>query len=116
MSVLPTIRLTDHQKKVMTTIVASETPVVAGERISGNVNIVAARDILVDLGLITYDENKGATITDSGKQVMIDHALIDENGELTEDGLKYAYDGEKVQQESVSYKEKFKMIKHLSRF
>ena len=109
MDLLPTVRLTDTQKKVLTKIASAATPVVAGEQISGDQNMLAARKILVDLGLITYSDSKGAGLTDSGRQVMIDHALLDDGGELSADGEKYAYDNK--QQNENAYK--FSLIKEL---
>lgn len=86
-----TVRLTENQKKVMTRIVASATEVLAAEEISKGRGLVAARDLLVKLGLIEFRDGS-ATITSSGEKIMKDTNLTDDMGELTEEGNKFAYE------------------------
>lgn len=97
--VITNLRLTDFQKKVLTKVVASPTETVAGEEISQSRNLVAARRLLVRLGLVNYVDGK-ATVTDSGMRVMREENLIDEMGELTDEGRKYAFDEEDQQTQS----------------
>lgn len=87
---LTSIRLSETQKTVMCRIIAAPTEELAYEQVSDGTNIVAARDQLTDLGLITWSEGTAAN-TESGMQVLKDEALVDETGELTETGNGYAY-------------------------
>lgn len=91
------ISLSHTQKFVLAKLVAAETPLVAYESVSaydsqGNegANIVAARDQLTKLGLMTYRQGE-AQITDVGNNAMNDANLVDNTGALTEDGNIYAY-------------------------
>lgn len=77
----------------MAKIVSSATPQLAAADISDTPNLVAARDLLVQMGLIELDMN-GAHITDQGQQVMVDQNLTDGGGNLTDDGQKAAYGDE----------------------
>lgn len=96
--VITNLRLTDFQKKVLTKVHVSPTETVAGEEISQSRNLVAARRLLVRLGLVNYIDGK-ATVTDDGMRVMREENLIDEMGELTDEGRKYAFDEEDQQTE-----------------
>lgn len=88
---LESIRLTTNQKKVMTRILAAPTEQVAAEQASKGRNLVAARDMLSKLGMIAFEEHR-ASVTDDGMEVMKRENLIDDMGELTEDGNEFAYD------------------------
>ena len=96
---LTTIHLTDNQKQVLAQITAAATPTLAHERASAGRNIIGARDILVDLKLIELTTNS-ALVTDIGKKVMQDENLIDDTGELTNDGNKFANMGSDQEQPS----------------
>jgi len=97
---LTTVRLTENQKKVMTRIVASATEVLAAEEISKGRALVTARDLLVKLGLIEYRDGYAA-LTPEGEKIMKDSNLIDDMGELTEEGNKFAYEEGKEPMESL---------------
>jgi UTP:GlnB (protein PII) uridylyltransferase len=84
------IQLQGVEKYVLAKIVAAETDLNAYEAISRGNNVVAARDKLAKLGLITVAEND-AKITDSGTEALRKEALIDEMGELTEEGQIWGY-------------------------
>ena len=86
---LSTIHLSDMQKSVLSKIIGSATPETALEEISDGRNMVAARDILQDLKLIAFDERQ-ASVTDEGNEVMKDENLVDDMGELTQDGQQYS--------------------------
>ena len=86
---LSTVHLSDTQKVVITKIIASPTEQVAIEEISKGRNLVAAKEALVNLGLIEVSDNS-ITVTNIGHQVMADENLTDESGELTSTGQKYA--------------------------
>lgn len=90
MRLLSTIRLTDSQKRVIAKISAAATPTVAGEEISKDANLVAARNMLMKLGVITFVDNR-AEITDKGNQLAVEENIVDEQGELTELGNKLAF-------------------------
>jgi len=90
MRILTTIHLNDIQKEVLAKTKAAPTPQVAFEEISGKPeqiddNFAAAKDALVDMGLLTQSDDT-LEVTERGIQVMKDENLIDDMGEFTEDG------------------------------
>ncbi len=91
---------TDNQKRVLTVIKASATPQVAASEISKGQNLLAARDMLVRLGLVKL-ENNGAFLTPEGEELLQNQNLTDESGSLTPDGEKYAFPEGKPQTESL---------------
>ncbi len=91
--IVPVTHPTDNQKAVLAKITAAATPQLAAADISDTPNLVAARDLLVQMGLIELDMN-GAHITDQGQQVMVDQNLADGGGNLTDDGQTAAYGDE----------------------
>jgi hypothetical protein len=84
------IQLSAVQKFVLAKIVAAETPLNAYEAVSRGKNTVVARDMLTKIGLITVAEND-AQITEQGKEALKKEALIDEMGELTEEGQIWGF-------------------------
>jgi hypothetical protein len=80
------LQLTTNQKSVLAKIVAAPTPKVAAEDISQGENIVAARDMLIELGFITFADGVFAALTASGKKIATDENIIDDTGALTDDG------------------------------
>lgn len=90
--IMNSVHPTDNQKRVLAKIAASPTSTVAAEEISTGQNMVAARDMLMKLGLITLN-NGEAAMTERGAQVAVDENLIDDNGQLTKTGQAYAYTG-----------------------
>ena len=97
--IVPVIRPTQNQKSVLAKIKAAATPKTAAADISKTSNLTAARDMLEKMGLITISQEEGAVVTDEGEQVMIDQNLVDESGELTDEGNKAAFGDEKPQEE-----------------
>lgn len=85
-----TIQLSAAQKYVLTKLVAAETPLNAYEEVSRGQNVVAARDMLAKLGLMTVSENN-AEITEQGQEALRKEALLDETGNLTEEGEMYGF-------------------------
>jgi len=81
---------TTNQKRVIAKIAASPTPTVAAGEISNDVNIVAARNELAKLGVITFNQNE-ASLTSRGAQIAVDENITDESGQLTPDGEALAY-------------------------
>jgi len=97
---LTTVRLTDNQKKVMTMIISSATDKLAAENISTGRQMITARDILVKLKLIEFRDGYAA-LTQDGEQLMKDSNLIDDMGELTDEGSKFAYEEDDTAMESL---------------
>lgn len=95
------IHPTENQKKVLAKIIASPSPKVAGEEIIGDENLVAARNILMKLGVVTFSGGN-AELTDKGKQIAQDENIADEGGQLTDAGniLAYGEEGAPGQQPS----------------
>jgi hypothetical protein len=90
MKVLSSVALTSNQKRVLAKIVASPTARVAGGEVSGDRNLAAARDELARLGAIEFVGNE-ASMTEKGEQLARDENLIDDAGQLTQDGQALAY-------------------------
>jgi hypothetical protein len=93
MRVLSTVTLTTTQKRVIAKTLASPTPKVAGEAISGDENMITARDQLAKLGVIEYIGGE-VNITEKGQALAKDENIIDDSGQLTDDGNALAYDDE----------------------
>lgn len=92
--ILTTLHLSDIQKQVLAKVKASPNPQIAWEEISSAANDVdenyaAARDILADLGLLQVGEGT-IDLTDKGLQSLKDANLVDDMGELTDEGTKLA--------------------------
>lgn len=83
------IKLTDHQKEVIAKIVSAPTEKVAANDISQGRNLVGARDLLVQLGLIEFKDNESARLTDKGRTVATEENIIDDSGALTDDGRQF---------------------------
>lgn len=89
MRLLTTVHPTTNQKCVLAKIVAAPTPSVAASNISTDANMVAARNMLMKLGAITFS-NGEASLTDRGRQVAEDENIIDQSGQLTQQGQQLA--------------------------
>ena len=75
---------------VIAKIVASQdVPARAAAEISANTNMIAARNLLMKLNVITYTDNS-ASLTDIGQQLARDQNIVDEGGQLTDEGNKLA--------------------------
>lgn len=96
MRVLSSIRLTDNQKRALARIIAAPTSKVAADEISNDINMIGARDTLIQLGLIHF-ANDDAALTDQGMQIMKSEALVDDSGQLTPDGQEFAHTDPKGQ-------------------
>jgi len=62
---------------------------VAGEEISRDANMVAARDVLIKLGYINYNRGR-ASLTPTGEQLARDEGIWDEMGQLTPQGEEHS--------------------------
>lgn len=80
---------TDNQKRILAIIASSPTSAVADQEIATNQNMIAARDLMMKMGLITVSDSEVA-LTDQGAQVAVDENIIDDNGQLTKMGQAYA--------------------------
>lgn len=86
MKTLKSVNLTNNQLRVLAIIAANKSnPKTAAKQISTGYNIIAARNILLDLEAITYSSTK-ATMTDKGEQLAQDNDIIDDAGEITDTG------------------------------
>lgn len=104
--VLTNIRLSHAQKFVLAKLTLPNlTPLTAYEHISTGKNIVANRDILIKLGMVKVGQNE-AEITEKGTQALQNENLIDDMGNLTEQGEGYAYAKDLVAIEKLAAKEK----------
>lgn len=98
MKELNTVNLTTNQKRVIAKIVASPTPKIAGEEISGDQNLIGARNELARLGAIQYAGGE-AMLTDIGQRLAQEDNLVDASGQLTPDGQSLAYSNPKGEQD-----------------
>ena len=89
--ILTTIRLTEHQKTVLAKILASPEGNLPDEDISRGPNLKQARDLLIQLDMITNDGENKYSVTDKGQKIAKDENIIDDTGELTEQGQGLAY-------------------------
>ncbi len=89
----PVFTPSQHQKAVLAKIITSVTDKVAGEEISRDANMVAARDVLVKLGYINYNRGR-ANLTPKGEQLARDEGVWDEMGQLTPQGEQHSRDGD----------------------
>jgi len=87
--ILTNVHLSDAQKLVMAKIKAAANANVAAEQARNSTNLAAAQKSLSKLGLVQVDDT-GATLTDKGIKTMTDENLMDESGELTTEGQRYA--------------------------
>ena len=92
--ILTTVRLTEHQKTVMAMILASPEGNLPDEDISKGPNLKQARDLLIQLSLITNDGENKYSVTEQGQKVAKDENIVDDSGELTEFGQGLAYPDE----------------------
>lgn len=90
MRIMSAVHPTANQKRVLAKIAAAPTPTVAGEEISKDANLVAARNMLMKLGVITFDDHEAA-LTDSGTQIATEENIIGPDGQLTQAGKQLAY-------------------------
>ncbi len=87
--VLTQVRLTNHQKKVLATIIMSGEDRVHDEQISGDRNMVGAREFLMRLGWIEHLEDDWIGITEKGKEIAEQEHLT-QDGQLTDEGTAAA--------------------------
>jgi hypothetical protein len=102
MAFAQTTRLTSHQQTVLAKIKSSPTPVTAfGEIAKGDHNLIKAKNMLADPQqfnppLIMVNGNQ-LSVSEAGEKMMKDENLIDDSGELTDQGKNLAYDSDQPQ-------------------
>lgn len=94
MRIMSTVHPTANQKRVLAKIAAAPTPAVAAQEISKDANLVAARNMLMKLGMITLGDGQAA-LSDKGTQVATEENIIDQSGQLTQQGQQLAYTNSK---------------------
>lgn len=87
-----------NQKRVLARIVSAPTSRVAATDMNGNQNLVAARDMLMKLGMVSL-LNGEMELTDRGMLVAQQENIIDQTGQLTPDGEKLVYGNQPETQE-----------------
>lgn len=87
--VLTTLRLSETQKIVMSRVINAPNEYIAYENVNEGPNMVAALKELVHLGMMEAGDGT-LTMTDSGMSVLQNENIVDESGQLTQDGMKYA--------------------------
>ncbi len=75
----------------MAKILASPEGNLPDEDISRGPNLKQARDLLIQLNMITNDGENKYSVTEKGQKVAKDENIIDDTGELTEQGQGLAY-------------------------
>lgn len=90
MHLLNTLKPTQNQLTVIAKIIASQdVPTRAAAEISTNSNLIAARNMLMKLNIITYSDTSAA-LTDQGQQIARDQNIVDDSGTLTDEGNQLA--------------------------
>lgn len=95
--VLTNVRLTDHQKSVLATLISRGNQNTTLVDLTSNVddinkqNMAGAVNTLAKVGLITVNPDKTLTTTEEGTNVMAQENLVDPSGQLTPDGQKYQF-------------------------
>lgn len=80
-------RLTDTQKSVLLGIYAAPTPEMAYEVTTGSDNVSQAAQQLRGMGLINVDSSGArAGVTDGGQEALVNNNLIDDTGQVTDEG------------------------------
>lgn len=79
-------KLTLTQKTVLCNVFTSPTSLVAYEQTQTDDNTVQARELLIKMGILGFDEEGGLVVTSDGKEVMTREYLIDDTEELTDQG------------------------------
>lgn len=88
MRLLSTLKPTQNQLTVLAKIVANKDhPAKAASEISGSENLVSARNMLMKLNVITYSDTSAA-LTEKGEQLAKEQNIIDDSGNLTDEGQK----------------------------
>jgi hypothetical protein len=108
--------LNDTQKAVLLIVHIAPTERVAFDNTSASENLHTARNTLIRLGALNLGDN-AVELTSRGRELMNYHNLIDEMGELTDDGNAILDDSKEVSlsfnMQSIKEEQKFPFLKSL---
>lgn len=96
-SVLTNVRLTDHQKATLATLISRGGDKTTLVDLTANIdeqnrrNITTALQTMDRLGLVTVNPDKTLAVSDIGMQTMQEENLVDESGMLTPEGQEYQF-------------------------
>jgi hypothetical protein len=107
--------LNDTQKAVLVIVQVSPTPEVAYENTVASENLSVARNTLLKLGALRSTEN-ALELTTRGKEMLEYHNLVDETGELSEEGNEVLEASKRVAQtfNNQDVKESFRLLSKLN--
>lgn len=105
------VMLTDTQKGVLAIIANAPTPETAYEAVNGTPALVTSRNLLERGGFIQVSNNQ-AVLTDAGRNAAVANNIIDETGQLTDEGAALI---DTMNAERAEYKvvESFELLKTL---
>lgn len=86
---LHTISLTDTQKEVLIRVYTAATPELAKAETEFGEKNIAAADILQHIEAISINE-KGAFVEETGKELMRQQGLLDDEDNLTDEASQYS--------------------------
>jgi hypothetical protein len=76
--------------EVLSKVKAAANPKTAAAQVSRGAKLVAARDQLIKLGMLSMTGSE-VSLTSKGEELMTDKGLTDDTGSLTPEGEKFAY-------------------------
>jgi hypothetical protein len=83
-----TVILTNFQKGVLAVVATAPTPKLAFDQTVGSINLMSARNTLERLGFISIEFGE-AKLTNVGNDALVNYNLVDDAGQVTEDGTKF---------------------------
>lgn len=84
MTILHTVKLTDHQKEILVRVFTAATPELAKAEIEFGEKEIAAGDVLNDLDAIEVTD-KSARVTAAGVDLMRQQGILDDQDQLTKE-------------------------------
>lgn len=88
MAHLKGLRLTFTQKQALVLVASASTPKIAADNVSVGEKMISARDALVKLKFLKFDEDT-ASLSKKGRDFLKDEGLLDDSGEITDEADKY---------------------------
>lgn len=80
------IRLTSNQKAILATLAQADGGMVADDVLASSPNLSGALKQMVKLRMVANEQDDQYIITDIGKEYAVEANIIDDSGELTEEG------------------------------
>ena len=105
------VMLTATQKGILAILYNTPTPEAAFETTNGLPSLVTARNLLERLGLIRVGGNRAA-LTDAGQQAVVANNIVDETGQITDEGSALI-DAINVRRSELRVAEEFTLLKAL---